>query len=241
MEGKNPIKFSVKEVLIICAVALVLSFVGVLAWYTETNAPTVGVSPTSSSTPPVGAEKANLIRIFSLKAGDTVKSPLHIEGEARGNWFFEATFPVELLDESGKTVFARTHAQAKGDWMTTNFVPFEATVDFAGAVRCIGCSVKALLVLKKDNPSGLPQNDDSISVPLVLVFGPAASSSAACRPAGCSGQICSDKEGVITTCEYRAEYACYKTARCERQPSGECGWTQTSELQACLKNPPPLN
>src|SRR5688572_14117062 len=56
---------------------------------------------------------------------------------------------------------------------------------------------------------------------------------AACRPTGCSGQMCAD-EDVVTTCEFKPEYACYRTARCERQPSGECGWTMTSDLQSCL-------
>lgn len=56
----------------------------------------------------------------------------------------------------------------------------------------------------------------------------------ACYIGGCSGQICSDKEGVVSTCEYKEEYSCYKTAKCERQPNGQCGWTQTSALQACL-------
>lgn len=66
-----------------------------------------------------------------------------------------------------------------------------------------------------------------------------SSKSDGCKPTGCSSQICSD-EDVVTTCEYRAEYACYKNAKCERQPNGKCGWTNTPELQACLKNPPPL-
>jgi hypothetical protein len=54
-----------------------------------------------------------------------------------------------------------------------------------------------------------------------------------CRPTGCSGQVCSDRD-VITTCEWREEYACYRNATCERQPSGACGWTPTPELEACL-------
>lgn len=54
-----------------------------------------------------------------------------------------------------------------------------------------------------------------------------------CRPTGCSGQVCADEE-VMTTCEYREEYACYQSARCERQANGGCGWTETPELQQCL-------
>ncbi|HEV2837109.1 MAG TPA: DUF6748 domain-containing protein [Pyrinomonadaceae bacterium] len=55
-----------------------------------------------------------------------------------------------------------------------------------------------------------------------------------CKKTGCSGQVCSD-EDVITTCEYRPEYDCLKRAACERQRNGECGFTQTPELVACLK------
>lgn len=55
-----------------------------------------------------------------------------------------------------------------------------------------------------------------------------------CHPSGCSGQICSDQD-VITDCMYRPEYACYKSATCERQADGKCGWTMTVELRACLE------
>lgn len=64
-----------------------------------------------------------------------------------------------------------------------------------------------------------------------------AAASGACYTGGCSGQICSDQEGAISTCEWREEYACYQAATCERQPDGECGWTPTAELNACLADP----
>jgi len=50
---------------------------------------------------------------------------------------------------------------------------------------------------------------------------------------GCSSQVCSD-HNVITTCEFRPEYACYQKATCERQSDGNCGFTKTRELTACL-------
>jgi len=42
----------------------------------------------------------------------------------------------------------------------------------------------------------------------------------------------------MTTCEFRPEHACYREAVCERQPNGECGFTDTPELRACLASPP---
>ena len=62
-----------------------------------------------------------------------------------------------------------------------------------------------------------------------------------CAVAGCSGQLCVpaiEAGNIMTTCEFRAEYACYKEASCEPQSNGECGWTQTAELQQCLARPP---
>lgn len=57
---------------------------------------------------------------------------------------------------------------------------------------------------------------------------------APCYVGGCSSQVCSDRQDVITTCEYRPQYACYRTATCERQANGQCGWTMTTALQQCL-------
>jgi hypothetical protein len=55
----------------------------------------------------------------------------------------------------------------------------------------------------------------------------------ACRVSGCSSHVCADHD-VVTTCEWLPEYECYGAAQCERQADGQCGWTQTPELLACI-------
>ncbi len=58
-----------------------------------------------------------------------------------------------------------------------------------------------------------------------------------CATGGCSGEMCGEEslmKGIYTTCVYRPEYACYQFSKCELQATGECGWTQTSELLGCL-------
>lgn len=65
-----------------------------------------------------------------------------------------------------------------------------------------------------------------------------------CAVAGCSMQLCvsaAEAPTIVTTCEYRAEYACYREAACEPQADGQCGWTETAELRQCLANPPALD
>jgi len=63
--------------------------------------------------------------------------------------------------------------------------------------------------------------------------GGGGSTAAACKPTGCSSTICADTD-MISTCIYLAEYDCYKTATCERQSNGQCGWTQTDALTSCI-------
>jgi hypothetical protein len=59
-----------------------------------------------------------------------------------------------------------------------------------------------------------------------------------CQLAGCSAQICqnADEEPMASDCMWRQEYACYEHATCEKQSDGECGWTQTDQLKACVND-----
>lgn len=102
----------------------------------------------------------NLIRVTSPQPYATVSSPLTITGEARGNWYFEASFPVRILDADGKELGV-SHAEAQGDWMTEDFVPFNASLTFSNPTTPTG-----ILVLEKDNPSGLPEHADEIRIPV---------------------------------------------------------------------------
>lgn len=181
-------------------------------------------------------EKQDLIRISSPRPNQTITSPLQVEGEARGFWFFEASFPVSLLDANGNEIpLDPPFIMATEEWMTEEFVPFEATLEFEAPA-----GQKGILVFHRDNPSDLPENADELRMPIRFAEPeeqPGESRAKdGCVITGCSGQVCSDEQQV-TTCEFRPEYACYRQATCERQASGECGWTQTAELSACLQNP----
>jgi hypothetical protein len=105
------------------------------------------------------------IRVDLPLPGQTIQSPLVVKGVARGNWFFEGSFPVVLTNWDGLIV-AQGVAQAKGEWMTTNFVPFEAKLTFAVDKKAY--SNKGALTLRKDNPSGLAQNDAHIEIPILF-------------------------------------------------------------------------
>jgi len=96
--------------------------------------------------------------------GAVVGKEFFVIGKARGNWYFEATFPVEVLDKDGKTI-AWSFAQAQGEWMTEDFVPFKGEIKAPESY--IG---PATLILHKDNASGLPEHDASISFPITVEY-----------------------------------------------------------------------
>lgn len=106
--------------------------------------------------------KSNLITVAGISANQKISSPVTVKGSARGQWFFEASFPVEVRDAGGN-VLGRGIATAEEEWMTENFVPFTAEISFDA-----GSAKKGFLVLKKDNPSGEPQFDDELRIPVTF-------------------------------------------------------------------------
>ncbi|MDP3882720.1 MAG: GerMN domain-containing protein [Candidatus Staskawiczbacteria bacterium] len=102
------------------------------------------------------------VKVSSVKSGDTISNPLIVEGEAGGGWFFEASFPIKITDENGN-VLGVSYVQAQSNWMTEDFVSFKGEVSYVSEAGGNG-----FLVLMKDNPSGLPENDKEIKIPVIL-------------------------------------------------------------------------
>lgn len=108
--------------------------------------------------------KKDLINVNLPKAYGRISSPINISGQARGYWFFEASFPVEIHDAEGKILgqgIAQANPPAGGDWMTEDFVPFSLSLEFLEPETENG-----FIIFKKDNPSGLPDKDDFLSWPV---------------------------------------------------------------------------
>jgi hypothetical protein len=107
---------------------------------------------------------SDLIQVDLPFPGAVTGKDFRIVGKARGVWYFEASFPVQVLDKNGAVLFEGP-AQAEGDWMTNDFVPFEVQIKVPDSY--IG---PATIILKKDNPSGEAQRDASISFPITIEY-----------------------------------------------------------------------
>lgn len=128
------------------------------------------VQDASDETSSESSEYKDLIRVTSPLPGSTVSSPLTITGEARGNWFFEATFPVVVVNWDG-LIIGEGFAEATDEWMTEEYVPFKATITFDADTTV---SDRGSIILQKSNASGLPEHDDAFEYVVKLAPGTGA-------------------------------------------------------------------
>jgi len=101
------------------------------------------------------------IRVLTPQPGDTISSPLVVAGEARGPWYFEATFSAVLVDWDG-LIIAEVPVMTAEDWMTTDFVPFRVEIPFDRPAY----GDRGALILQKANASGLPEHDAAVEIPI---------------------------------------------------------------------------
>lgn len=105
-------------------------------------------------------EFTDSIQISNPRPNQQITSPLKVTGQARGAWYFEATFPVKLYD-ANDTLLAEGFATADGEWMTEEFVPFTAELTFEKPSTDTGT-----LVINNANPSGLSENEKELVMPV---------------------------------------------------------------------------
>jgi len=159
-----------KIVAVVFAVIIVV-LLGVLIFVKPAQGPSQASAPLTASlgagagsvatgTAPAVSPDGRVVVIAPLP-GAAVRSPATISGTVTGGgWFFEAVFPVKILDGDG-TVLGAGEARAQGDWTATGTVIFTAVIPFAAPRAAAGT-----IVLAKDNPSGAPANAEQFSVPV---------------------------------------------------------------------------
>jgi hypothetical protein len=100
------------------------------------------------------------ILVLAPKPNEKIKSPLKIEGQAKGFWYFEAEFTAELYDAKNNFL-GQAILTAKEDWMTEKFVPFEGRLVFSKPQTSFG-----VLKFLSSNPSGLAEHQKIFELPI---------------------------------------------------------------------------
>lgn len=162
----NPFKSWVLAILLLVVMIVLLIFIffvprpeeaGTVATSTATS-----TRPTTTTTGPKEEPLSKKVTVTSPKPNATVGKTFTVAGTAPGPWFFEASFPIQVRGADNQ-ILATTPAQAQGEWMTTELVTFTANIAISGSY-----TGPATLILLKDNPSGMPENDDSVSFPITI-------------------------------------------------------------------------
>lgn len=104
-----------------------------------------------------------LIQVSFPASGEKVGGEINVTGIAKGGWYFEGEFPIELLTPEGEKL-AGFPALAEGEWMREDFVPFSAKLKYP-----VNQETKAKLVLHRNNPSDLREQDAQIEIPVILM------------------------------------------------------------------------
>lgn len=128
----------------------------------EVSTSTATTSEVIGDVPITYNQDKTLAVIEELKANSVISSPLVVKGEAPGAWYFEASFPVKLLDDKGN-VIVTAPAYAQSDSLTTDFVPYKTLLEFTTT------ATSGYLVLTNDNPSGLIENELSVKIPVTFL------------------------------------------------------------------------
>jgi hypothetical protein len=110
----------------------------------------------------INLDKPSPVAITNPELGQQITSPVEIEGQAPGNWFFEANLPISLQTVSGETL-TETGYTTSEDWMTEQMIDFSTELTFETPENNFG-----YVVIQTDNPSGIPSNTTSFYWPVAF-------------------------------------------------------------------------
>ncbi len=151
------------KILVVVFVVIIIALLWVLFFYNPAKIPP-GAVPAETSTPIaiVSGDGTLAIATSSLQPDMIVASPLALGGTVTGGgWFFEATFPIEIIAADGRTVLGTTTARAEADWASTGTVPWSAVLVFNAPHGSSG-----YVLFKSDNPSGDLSKGKALQVPV---------------------------------------------------------------------------
>jgi hypothetical protein len=99
---------------------------------------------------------------FTIQKNAVISGVTQASGLLKGGYFFEGNARGMLLD-GNKQVQKTFSITATGDWMTTDAVPFDMTIDASGMLPGSG-----YIRIANDNPSGDSSKDKYVDIPVVF-------------------------------------------------------------------------
>jgi len=166
MENNKGLIKSVAIVIIILVVAFVvikmnLNKIPSNGTIEENNSQTNTVNGKKLAAREVLGNKDDLV-YFSVEPNTVIGGPMVFIGRVKGGYFFEGNILVSIADKN-KIVIKEGHGNATGDWMKSDVVEFNGSIDLTGLPQG-----EAYIVIHNDNASGIKSNDKEILIPIVI-------------------------------------------------------------------------
>ena len=97
--------------------------------------------------------------LFAPQSNEMIASPQNVAGWLDNSWAFEGNFVISLFDGNNKEIYRGPASMP--DWMTPGLSGFTALMKFNSPTTPTGT-----LRIENDNPSGLPEHDKHIDIPV---------------------------------------------------------------------------
>ncbi len=242
---------------IFIGIGLVIAVCALVSAYQFKNIKDLGYSPTNNVTQTPGNLVGDEIEVPNppeeggrrADPGTPSISPV-VEGKLKANVFTGKLEEVNtgcFSDGECYVTVGGKHVTTLRGWSRDTVGSVQGVEGFGELEKYIGKNVEVYAHVNPDNTYTL-YGSEGFYVKVLdgkgnPVTPPKATTGTGCVIGGCSSHLCVDasKGDVVSTCEWTATYTCYKTATCEKQSTGQCGWTQTEELNQCFKNFEPIH
>lgn len=134
----------------------------------DTNTTTTGHTPTTSTASSItDLEKqypqfkkiTDELYLATPQSSEMITSPQSVEGWLNNSWAFEGSFVISLFDGNGIELYRGPASMP--DWTTPGLSGFTASLKFNSPTTPTGT-----LRIENDNPSGLPEYEKHIDIPV---------------------------------------------------------------------------
>jgi hypothetical protein len=146
-----------KNQLVVALLLVVFLVVGIILGRVLGKPITGGVK--TPSVTPAPSNWASEVKLVSPTSNQAVESPLRVTGSIKRNWTFEAVMTIWVLD-SKKAVIGGGPVYTTLTNESDEWVSFDTSLIFTPE------GSDGFLQIKNDNPSGLPENEKVLEVPL---------------------------------------------------------------------------
>jgi hypothetical protein len=101
--------------------------------------------------------------VTNIAPNSTIQSPFKLTGQINSSWQFECTFMVEVVDYDHKISYSYpVSINSSQDCNSSGMKQFSVNLDFDFK------NTKGAVVVHADNPSGLPENSKTFTIPVTF-------------------------------------------------------------------------